>query len=79
MGGGGACGFAGAGAGADGVVDGSAGLVEGGGAVSGAFCQARGGDEELRLQCIREPHDDPWHLDGPERWWISTPSKEEES
>ncbi|GAB2696614.1 hypothetical protein [Kitasatospora kifunensis] len=42
-------------------------------------CPARGGDEELRLQCIREPHDDNWHLDGPERWWKTVPDEQKEA
>lgn len=46
--------------------------------MNGDCCQARGGDDELRLQCIREPHADEWHLDGPERWWQTVPDDEEE-
>lgn len=46
--------------------------------MNGDCCQARGGDDELRLQCIREPHPgDDWHLDGPERWWKAVPNDEE--
>ena len=46
--------------------------------MSDECCQACGGDQELRLQCIREPHTDAWHLDGPERWWKTIPNEQGE-
>jgi hypothetical protein len=43
-----------------------------------ALCPAQGRDvDELRLVCIREPHDDRWHQDGPLRWWMNVPDDNE--